>query len=232
MKGFALFAALVFVVSVAPAHAQAPAQPAAPRPAPAAPAPAQPAAPRPAPAAPAQAPAAQPPALQPPAPFPQGAKLAYVNLPALFQLSKDGKVAAAKIQKATDDKQKEIESKAKALQTNQQKLETGGSVMTEAARATLQKEIERQQREGERLEQDAQQELNELQQEVQGEFQKKLFPVLAALAQEKGLQLLFSAGDAGLIWAEPGLDLTVEAVKRLDAPAAAAAPAEAKPPVK
>jgi Skp family chaperone for outer membrane proteins len=223
MKGFALFAALAFILSAAPARAQAPAQPAAPRPAPAT------AAPKPATPAPAQAPAVQPPVVQPPAPFPQGAKFAYVNLPALFQLSRDGKAAAARIQKATEDKQKTIETKAKALQSNQQKLETGGSVMTEAARTALQKEVERQQREGERLEQDAQQELNELQQEVQGEFQKKLFPVLAALAQEKGLLMLFSAGDAGLIWAEPGLDLTMEAAKRLDGPAGAAAPAEVKP---
>jgi Skp family chaperone for outer membrane proteins len=89
--------------------------------------------------------------------------------------------------------------------------------MTDTARATLQKEIDRQQREGERMEQDAQAELNELQQEVQQEFQKKLFPVLQDIAKEKGLQLMFSIGDAGLVWAEPGLDLTMEAVKRLDA---------------
>ena len=110
--------------------------------------------------------------------------------------------------------------------------------MTEAARSALEKEIDRQQKEGERLEQDAQQELNELQQEVQGEFQKKLLPILADLSKEKGLQMLFSVADSGLVWAEPGLDLTAEAVKRLDAtpapaagaPPAAAAPAAPKPP--
>ena len=42
-------------------------------------------------------------------------------------------------------------------------------------------------------------------------------PVLEAIAKEKGLQVLFSAGDSGLIWAEPGIDLTLDAVKRLDA---------------
>jgi outer membrane protein len=216
MRGLAITAALAAALGAAPLLAQAPAgqQPAAP---------AQP------PAAPQQA------APQPPPPFPQGAKIAYVNLPALFQLSRDGKAATGRIQKATEDKQKEIETKAKALQANQQKLETGGSVMTEAARSALQREIDRQQREGERLEQDAQQELNELQQEVQQDFQRKLFPILQDLAKEKELQMLFSIGDAGLVWAEPGLDLTLEAVKRLDATPAAAAPAApstAKPPAK
>ena len=106
---------------------------------------------------------------------------------------------------------------SKALQTNQQKLETSGSVMSDTSRAQLQKDIERQTVEGQRFEQDAQAELNELQQQLQQEFQGKLMPVLEAISKEKGLQVLFSAGDSGVIWAEPGIDLTLEAVKRLDA---------------
>ncbi len=70
--------------------------------------------------------------------------------------------------------------------------------------------------EGQRFEQDAQAELNELQQQLQQEFQAKLMPVLEGLSKEKGLQVLFSAGDSGVIWAEPGIDLTLEAVTRLD----------------
>ena len=95
-------------------------------------------------------------------------------------------------------------------------LRFGGSVMSEAARGQLEKEIDRQQRELERAQQDAQSELNELQQDLQNEFQKKLLPVLEVISKEKGLHFLFSGADAGLIWAEPGLDLTLEAVKRLD----------------
>ena len=89
--------------------------------------------------------------------------------------------------------------------------------MSDTARAQLEKDIERQTLEGQRFEQDAQSELNELQQELQQEFQAKLLPVLIQLSQEKGLQILFSAGDAGVIWIEPGIDLTLEAVKRMDA---------------
>ncbi|MEQ1727445.1 MAG: OmpH family outer membrane protein [Vicinamibacterales bacterium] len=208
MRGFATVAAAAFVVSVSPVFAQAPAGQAPARPAqPAAPArPAQPA-----------APAAQAaPAPLPPVPFPQGAKLGFVNLQAIAQLSADGKSAATKVNALAQKKQTEAADKAKLLQTNQQKLETSGSVMSEAARAQLQKDIERQTVEGQRFEQDAQAELNELQQQLQQEFQTKLMPVLEALSKEKGLQVLFSAGDSGVIWAEPGIDLTLEAVSRLD----------------
>lgn len=219
MKGFAPASALALLLSTAPAFGQAGQAGQAPvRP------PARPAQPAPAPFAPTPPP-------QPPAPFPQGAKVAYVNVQAIAQLSADGKAAAAKVQALQQKKQKEGEDKAKALQANQQKLQTSGSVLSESARGQLEKEIERQQRDGERFEQDAQAELNELQQELQGEFQKKLLPILQQLAKEKGLHALFSAADAGLIWAEQGLDLTLDAVKRLDgaSTAAKAAPALQSP---
>ena len=37
------------------------------------------------------------------------------------------------------------------------------------------------------------------------------------MRKEKELWVIFSAADAGVIVADPGLDLTVEAVKRMDA---------------
>jgi len=203
MKGFAIAMAAAFVVSASPVFAQAQAPAGAARPA------------QPAPAAPAPAAQAQP-AAQPPAPFPQGAKIGFVNLQAIAQLSADGKAAATRVNALAQKKQTEAADKAKLLQTNQQKLETSGSVMSEAARTQLQKDIERQTVEAQRFEQDAQAELNELQQQLQQEFQTKLMPVLEALSKEKGLQVLFSAGDSGVIWAEPGIDLTLDAVARLD----------------
>ncbi|MGC4080704.1 MAG: OmpH family outer membrane protein [Vicinamibacterales bacterium] len=176
MKGFAIAVAIAFAVSASPVFAQAPAGAA------------RPAQPAPAPAAPAQA---APTPQQPPAPFPQGAKVGFVNLQAIAQLSTEGKNAAAKVNALAQKKQTEAADKAKALQANQQKLETSGSVMSDAARTQLQKEIDRQTVEGQRFEQDAQQELNELQQQLQQDFQSKLMPVLEALSKEKGLQVLF-----------------------------------------
>ena len=216
MKGSAL--ALTFLLSASSAFAQA-AKP-APQ-APARPAPTQPAQtpPRPAPAAPAQTTPAQPP--PPQAPFPAGAKEGFVNLQAIAQLTVEGKAAAAKVNTLAQKKQTEGADKAKALQSNQTKLQTSGNVMSEVARTQLEKEIEKQTVEGQRFEQDAQAELNELQQELQQDFQAKLLPILVQLSQEKGLHVLFSAGDAGVIWIEPGIDLTMEAVKRMDAATAA-----------
>ncbi len=222
MRGFVIPATLAFALGAAPMFAQAPAAPAgqkppAPAPAPAGQKPAPPAGQTPPPATPAQ-PAAQTPAPapKPPAPFPQGAKVAYVNLQYIAQMSNEGKAAQSKAAEFTKKKQAEIADKTKTLQSNQQKLQTGGTVLTDSARAQLEKEVERQGRELERLQQDAQAELQELNQELQAEFNKKLFPVLEKMSAEHQLHFLFSAVDAGLIWAADGLDLSDEAVKRFD----------------
>jgi outer membrane protein len=221
MRVFALAASVGFLMSGVSAFAQAPA-PAAPKPAGQAPA-----APAPATAKPATPPAAaaQPaPPPKPPAPFPQGAKVGFVYLQQIAATSAEGKAAQSRVTAFTQKKQTELAEKQKALQASQQKLQTGGSVMSEAARGQLEKDIDRQQRDLERLQQDAQADINEMTQEVQAEFNKKLFPVLEQLSLEKGLHMLFSATDAGLIWAEPGLDLTQDAVKKLDAATTTAKP--------
>src|SRR2546428_10837343 len=109
MRGSVIAASLALVLSAAHAFAQAPAHP---RPA----QPAAPAQPRPAqPTAPAgQQPTAQPPAQtapapapQPPAPFPQGAKIAFVNLQQIASLSAEGKTSSAKVQALIQKKQTE-----------------------------------------------------------------------------------------------------------------------------
>jgi outer membrane protein len=205
MRGSAIAASLalsVFALSAAPVFAQTPAAPAKPA---ATPAPQTP------------APAAAPVPVAPPAPFPAGAKIAFFNPQAVFQASADGRAAVARVNALIQKKQTENADKAKLLQGNQQKLQTSGSVMNETARVQLEKEIEKQTKDAERFQQDAQAEINELQQEVQNEFVKKLSPIVEQLAVEKGLHLVFNASESGIAWAAPGLDLTADVIKKLDA---------------
>lgn len=186
------------------------------------------------PAAPAPQPAPAPaPAPGPPRPFPEGAKIAYVNFQRIVSESSDGKASSAKVQALNQKKVAELNEKNKQLQANQQKLQQSGTVLSDAARGQLEKEIERQQVEIQRYTQDAQAEVQELQQDLQGEFQKKLIPIIEQVAKEKGLHLVFSQLDAGLVWADTGLDITPDVIKRFDSGGAkpgAAAAAPPKPP--
>jgi outer membrane protein len=204
MRAFVVAAALSVMLAAAPTFAQAPA--------------AAPAAPPASQAAPAAEPA-----------FPAGAKYAFVNIQRIAAESQQGKALALRVQALNQQKVTELNQKNTALQASQQKLDSGASVLSDTARAQLAKDIDRQQTEIQRFTDDAQKEVEELQNELQQEFQQKLGPVIQQVAQEKKLEILFSALDAGIIWADAGLDLTGEVIRRFDAaapaPAAAAAPA-------
>ena len=164
-------------------------------------------------------PAGQPPAAQPqpPKPFPEGAKVAYVNINAIAQGSVEGKAATAKIQEYIKKKNAEIADKQKTVQTLQGKLQQGATVMSDQARAQLEKDITKQSRDLQIAQEDAQQEQQQLTNELQNEFQQKLYPIIDQIATEKGLHMVFSIADSGAIWANLGLDLSAEVIKRFDA---------------
>ena len=178
-----------------------------------------------APAPAAQGPAAPAPQVQ--RPFPTGTKYAFVNIQRVAAESAEGKGSTTKVQALNQQKVGELNERNKALQTAQQKLESGASVMSPAAAAQLQKEIERMQVDIQRFTEDAQQEVTALQAQLQEEFQRRLSPVIDVISSEKGLHLLFSVVDSGLVWADQSLDITDEVIQRFDAMAkpAAAAPA-------
>jgi outer membrane protein len=200
-------------MTVSAAHAQTPAAPAPQTQKPATPAPAKPA---PAPAQPAS----------PPAPFPEGAKVAFVVLQRIANESADGKSASAQIQGLQQKKANELADKQKQLQGIQAKLEKEGSVMSATAQADLTKQAERLNTEIQRFTQDAQQELAELQQQLQQQFEARVTPVLEEVRKEKGLLMIFNGPDSGLVAADPGLDISMDVIKKLDA-----AKTGAKPPL-
>lgn len=175
-----------------------------------------PATPAPAPPPPAQA----APAPQPPRPFPEGAKIAYFNIQMIANASAEGKAATTRVKALNDKKVTELNDKNKQLQTAEQKLQKEGGVMSDSARSQLEKEVDRLQKEIQRFTQDAQADVQELQNELQREFQRKLLPIVGQVGAEKGLHMIFSVEESGIVWADTGLDMTPEIIKRLDAAAA------------
>ena len=195
----------VFAQATPPAGAPKPQTPPAGAPKPqtppaAPPAAAQPAAPKP----------------QPPVPFPQDAKYAFVDIQQIASSSAAGKEASKKLQALTEKKQAEIAEKNKQLQALTTKRDTSVGVMNETARAQLDKDIDKLQRDIQFSNTNAQAEVQDLQNDLQGEFQKKLVPIIEELAKEKGLYMIFTA-ESGFAYVHPGLNLSEEVIKRLDA---------------
>lgn len=194
--GLALAAGPVFAQAKPPAGGQTPPQTPAPAEQKPAPAPAPAAAPR---------------------PFPEGAKIAYIDLQFIASNSVEGKGATAKIQEFAKKKTAELEGKQKAVEAARSKLLQGSTVMSDQARSQLEKDIDKMTRELQYAQQDAQSEQQALTQDLQTEFQTKLNPIIDQVAKEKGLHIVLSIADSGAVWADTGLNISAEVMKRLDA---------------
>ena len=154
--------------------------------------------------------------------FPDGARIAYVNIQRIAGESVEGKASSARLEQLRTKKANDLNDRNRQVEALQAKQKS--SVMSEDARAQTQRELDKLQVEIQRMTQDAQQELQEMQNELQLEFQRKVAPIIQQVATERSIQMLFSQGDSGLVWADAGLDLTVEVIRRFDAVTAALKP--------
>ena len=161
-------------------------------------------------------------------PFPAGTKYAFVDLQRIVAESVHGQSANAQVQQMLEQKRAEIEARQATLQTQidaknqnllqmQQRLAQGETVMSLEARQSLSRDIQRlqvdiqrdtedAQAEMQRVTQDADAEVTELQQRLQVELDSRLGPALASVAAARGIDFILNS--AGLVWANPALDLT------------------------
>ena len=142
--------------------------------------------------------------------------MGFIDVQQIIAESVDGKAASARVKALNDRKVAELNEKNKVLLSDQQKLQSGATVLSASAREELERKIDRQNTDIERTTQDAQKELQDLQQGLQVEFQGKLTPVIAEVSAELGLHMVFSVSDAGLAWANPGLNITADVIKKFD----------------
>src|SRR5689334_21779601 len=127
---------------------------------------------------PAAAPAAQtPPAAAqpaapatPPKPFPEGAKIAYVNVQRIASESAEGQAATKRLTALREEKEKDLVARNQKFEEARKRLETSASVLSESVRSTQAKDVERLQTDLQRATQDAQKAVEDLQTELQVEF--------------------------------------------------------------
>ena len=169
-------------------------------------------------------------------PFPVGTRYAFVDLQRIIAESVPGQSANAQVQQLLDQKRTEIEARQATLQTQidaknqnllqmQQRLAQGETVMSAEARLSLSRDIGRlqldiqrdtedAQAEMQRVTQDADAEVTELQQRLQVDLDARLGPALASVAGARGVDFILNS--AGLVWANPALDLTQSVIDDLN----------------
>ena len=139
--------------------------------------------------------------------------------------STEGKASTAKVQALNQKKISDLNDLNKRLQADQQKLSAQGTMLNGGAPSS--NATSTRSRRTCSAQQDAQEEVQQLQQDLQNAFQAKLLPIIQQVVAERKITILFSQADAGIVFADPTLDLTADVIKRFDsaAPAATTAPA-------
>ena len=100
----------------------------------------------------------------------------------------------------------------------EQEIQAGGSVLWAAVLSQTNQDVDRLTREAQFQEQQRQVDLNTMNQQLLDDFEQKVLPIVEQVRQEKNLWIILSAGDgSGIAAVHPGLDLSVEIVKRMDA---------------
>jgi len=158
-----------------------------------------------------------PPAAPVQPPFPVESKIGFVDLQSVVAQSILGKAGSQQYEalgKKLEGELTGLQTKLKDAQTRQQ---TQANLLSEVAAANLAKDIDRLTRELTFKQQEAQSELQTLQQDLLGDFEKKAMPILESLAKERNLHIVFNVENSGAVYVFPGLNLSPELVKRVDA---------------
>ena len=128
------------------------------------------------------------------------------------------KALAGRVQTLNQQKVNELNEKNKQLQAAQQKLEAGASVLSPVAAGQLQKRSSGC-RSRSALYRGCAAGSDTAADTAAGGVPDEVVACRSAGGNEKGLHLLFSAADAGIVWADLSLDITGEIIQRFDAAA-------------
>jgi outer membrane protein len=159
-----------------------------------------------------------PPAPKPVVPFPADSRIAFVDMQQVVQESKLGKAGQDQMKLVAEKANAELADLNKKVQDKQKEITTQGTMITATALAQKNSELDTLNRMLTRRQEDAQKQVTDLEQNLLENFKEKVLPIVEELAKEKGLYVVFSAADTpGLAYVHPGLDLSLEVIKRLDA---------------
>ncbi len=156
-------------------------------------------------------------------------KIGVIEVQRIVQDSAMGKESLARVQKAQASKQEELAKRQKELRDMEQKIQDQNKSLSEEALDKLQKEYQSKALEMKRFQDDAQRELEEVQRKELGELEKRVMPVIEQVSKEEGFQLVFNKFQSGLLFADPGVDITDKVITKFNSQIAAPPKAEAKP---
>ncbi len=143
-------------------------------------------------------------------------KIGVLDLQGVMEQSLQGKRFQEEMERVTAAKQQDITSRERKIQDLQRELEAGASVLSDQAKREKQDEAERLIIDLRRFRDDAERELESRYRRMLADVEEKILPIITAFGQENNYTMILARMQSGLVYADPGTDVTAEIVKRFD----------------
>ena len=161
-------------------------------------------------------------------------KIGVLHVYTAITQNAEGKQAMAEFEKKYTAKREELEKKNNEVEELRKQLQSQARTLNDDSRAALAKSIDSKTTELQRATDDAQKEFGQMQNEILGRIGNKIGPLVQQYAKENNFTVIVDSSNQNsqVIYADPGIDITEDIIKRVDtalAPAAAPAAAPATP---
>jgi len=143
--------------------------------------------------------------------------IGYVDMQIILDKSKMGQEAQKALKEKFAGKQREFAEEEGSIRQLQQTLSRDQALMSQAQLDSKSAELKKKVNEFEKKAAEAQKALMEEQNKLGSEILKPVEGIIAAVAKDKQVSAVFERRQSGLLYVDPGIDLTAEVIKRLDA---------------
>lgn len=156
-------------------------------------------------------------------------RVGFVDLRRAVSEIDEGKAAMASLKKDFEEKQKQLDAKQTELESLRVEFEKQQAVLSEQVKQAKAAELDKRMGELRQLYMQLQQDLSAREQEGMKGLLDRMGGLVREIAEAEGFQMVLEKSDAGVVWAQPALDVTNELVRKYNARypkggAAAAAP--------
>jgi len=143
--------------------------------------------------------------------------LGYVDVHRVLLESKVGKKNKAELDKLIKDRKTAISQEEGKLEAMQQSFQKDQLLMTSQQKQDKQKEFQTRVEAYQKMVKSAEQEVSSKDNEYTTKSLGDIKAIVGEIAKERKLSVIFGTSDAGLLYADPDLDLTQQVIQRYDA---------------
>ncbi|MFW5966883.1 MAG: OmpH family outer membrane protein [Persicimonas sp.] len=141
-------------------------------------------------------------------------KIGYVDLQRALNSVEEGKQAKAKLEKDFEEKQQTLNEKQQEVKEMQESLESGAEMMNQETQQKKGVELQQEMAKLQEQYMEMQRDLAKKESEATQRIFSKMEEIIQDIAEEKDYDLVLEKTESSVLFAEDGMDLTDELIKR------------------